>query len=396
MSEPALPEHPVSTSISAVENALRESEERYRTLVESSPDAIIIVADGLIRYGNRAAAAIFGQELPEAILGATVHDVTTWSAAEGTRLSRIDGYWDGPSHTYPEAGETALLATMEDVIENSAREIDTLFVAENRDGVRYFEARAVPMRWNGSDAMQFSIRDVTAFKTVERQLQESGERLKSLSRQLIMAQERERRALAVELHDQAGQAIVMVMLHLQSILAVTTTPAVVEEVHAMQALVEHYTEMLRDMSHELRPSMLDDLGLVPTLEWYIEKINARSDTEVQFLHAPLRRPLPPEVEIACFRIAQEALTNVMKHAHAGAAVVELDLKPDRLTLSIRDDGRGFDVTSMQSAAVRGRSMGLLGMQERSELACGTLVITSEPDAGTEVEVVFPLSGEDGP
>ncbi|MBV9125186.1 MAG: sensor histidine kinase [Planctomycetes bacterium] len=149
---------------------------------------------------------------------------------------------------------------------------------------------------------------------------------------------------------------------------------------------------IRNMSLELRPSLLDDLGLVAALRWYVDRLARRSGLAIQFLHSLLPARLGPDLETTCFRIAQEALTNVVRHARARQVRVELHGEEAELYLAIRDDGAGFDVQEAREGAARGTHLGLLGMQERVQLSGGRLEIRSAPNQGTDIQVRFPLPG----
>lgn len=149
---------------------------------------------------------------------------------------------------------------------------------------------------------------------------------------------------------------------------------------------------LKVVGVNLRPSMLDDLGLEPALRWYTKRQAALAGLQAEVRADPLEQRLDPMIETECFRVAQEALTNVVKHARARTVTVELTKNDDdeQLHLSVRDDGVGFDVAGLREQAVRGASLGLLSMEERATLAGGGLEYDSTPGQGTEVHAWFPL------
>jgi two-component system sensor histidine kinase UhpB len=147
---------------------------------------------------------------------------------------------------------------------------------------------------------------------------------------------------------------------------------------------------VHDISLNLRPSLLDDLGLEPALRWYTNRQAGLVGLKAEFVAAPLPRRLDPRLETECFRIAQEALTNVVRHAQAKSVKVTLKHRQDRLELRVRDDGVGFDVAAGRERAVRGSSLGLLSMEERAALLGGGLEIKSAPGHGTEIHAWLPL------
>src|SRR5438105_13761266 len=158
------------------------------------------------------------------------------------------------------------------------------------------------------------------------------------------------------------------------------------------SLVDGAIARVRDLAHDLRPPMLDELGLAASLRWYVEREARRAGLEFHFAIVPPEVRPPPGVEATCFRVAQEALTNIIRHAHARRVDVELRVLGDTLELVVRDDGRGFDVAAARRRAGRGESQGLLNMQERVALAGGTLEIDSAPGRGTTVRAHFPPGG----
>jgi signal transduction histidine kinase len=224
-------------------------------------------------------------------------------------------------------------------------------------------------------------------------LRAGRERQRALSRRLLTAQEQERRRLAVELHDELGQVLTAVKINLESLERISGAGPAPAHLHDAIASVDHAMQKVRDLALDLRPSVLDDLGLAAALRWYVDRFARGIDAEVR-VSVDAVPPLEPELETACFRVAQEALTNVARHA--GARRVWLDLKalPDGVELSVRDDGVGFDVVAARDRAIGGESMGLLGMQERVSLVGGEFEVRSGPDGGTEVRARFAV-GADG-
>jgi PAS domain S-box-containing protein len=213
-----------------------------------------------------------------------------------------------------------------------------------------------------------------------RELGLKREELQTLSRKLIEAQEAERRAVARELHDDFGQVLTAIKLNLMR--------KERDEAESI-ALVDGAIARVRDLAHHLRPPMLDDLGLSASLRWYVDREARRAGLEVHLDIESVEARLPPTVETTCFRVTQEALTNVIRHAQATRIDVLLRLAPDGLRLEVRDDGHGFDV---RAARLPGGGQGLLGMRERVALAGGELEIDSAPGRGTVVRARFPRPG----
>lgn len=223
-------------------------------------------------------------------------------------------------------------------------------------------------------------------------LQLASLRLGQLSRRLLEVQETERRHLARELHDEIAQVLTAAKMHLQSAALHPEPDRVAEQFQHAVALLDRLLTQVRSLSLDLRPPLLDDLGLLPALHWLVEQQRLRSASpRVQLLADTTMNRCDTAIETACFRIAQEALTNALRHAQAHSVVIALDQEDGALRLSVRDDGCGFDVAAARLRAERNGSLGLLGMSERVSLADGTLTLRSSPGQGTRLEVVFPLS-----
>ena len=234
------------------------------------------------------------------------------------------------------------------------------------------------------------LQDITERKQVEEKLQESNDKLQLLSRRLVESQETERRHIARELHDEVGQTLTVAEMNLQAMMQSPGEAPFKGRLKESLQAVERVLEQVRDLSLNLRPSMLDDLGLEPALRWYCKRQAALVGLQPEFRADPMEDRLDPAVETACFRVAQEALTNVVRHARARVVVVELRQQEGQLHLFVRDDGVGFDVAAVREQAVLGASLGLLSMEERATLTDGGLECKSAPGQGTEIHAWFPL------
>ena len=237
--------------------------------------------------------------------------------------------------------------------------------------------------------------DITESKRAERERERlfdevsaSRERLRALSNQLVELQEAERRHLARELHDEIGQVLTGLQLTLESGRRLASDGAR-NKLDEAQELVNNLVERVRELSLDLRPAMLDDLGLVPALTWYFERYTSQTDVAVDFAHTEVGGRFRPEVETATFRIAQEALTNVARHAGVRKATVGLWTRSSTLGVRVEDRGVGFDP---DGALAGGVSNGLLGMRERAELLGGRFTVKSAPGSGSVVTAQFPLGG----
>ncbi|MGB3199954.1 MAG: sensor histidine kinase, partial [Nodosilinea sp.] len=222
-------------------------------------------------------------------------------------------------------------------------------------------------------------------------VQHHRERLQALSNRMLETQETERRLLAHELHDEIGQALTAVKLNLHRLERTAEIPAGNPVLTDCLRVTETALQQVRNLSLNLRPSMLDDLGLLPALRWYIHRHQERTGLAETLVCKDSLSPLPASLETACFRIVQEALTNIARHAQATAVTVTLTTTADTLELSIQDDGIGFDMQTVNQAIMQGSSLGLLGMQERASLVGGQVTITSEPGQGTLIHLKAPHS-----
>lgn len=338
------------------EMALRESEERYRELFENARDAIYVhdLEGNYIRV-NHAAETLSGYKREE-IVG---HNFIKFVAAADVGFGRKTFY-----AKLAEQGETAF-------------EIDVIA----KDGRRVpVEVRSRAIYENGvMVGVQGIARDIT-----ERKLAQDA--LQRFSRQLIEAQEDERRRISRELHDQIGQILTAIKMNLHSIPQVRHTSEIGCYVKDNIEAVDEALRLVRDLSVELRPPVLDDFGLVTALCWYVDRYTKRTGLNVDVaIELPdQNQRFSREIETACFRIAQEALTNIVRHAQANKVLLQLVKDGNVLLLSVKDDGVGFDPERLRKRALRAATLGLISMQERAHAAGGTIKIDSAISRGTEI------------
>ncbi len=233
--------------------------------------------------------------------------------------------------------------------------------------------------------------DITALKQHQAELTAASTRLQQLSRRLLDVQERERRHLARELHDEIGQVLTVAKIHLQSAALGPQAENVAAKIREPLALLDRLLAQVRSLSLDLRPPLLDDLGLVPALHWLFQQQGGGAGPHVHLFTDPALSRFDPTLETACYRIAQEALTNALRHSRAKNINVTLSANEQHLRLVVEDDGVGFDPAAARDRAERGGSLGVLGMHERASLVGGSLSLLSAPGRGTMIDAVFPLS-----
>ena len=339
--------------------ALRQSEERYRELFENSRDAIYL-HDMTGRYlsVNRAAEELSGYSRDE-ILG---KKFTDFVSAEF--IPDIQENFGKKLRT-----EGATMYEIEVIKKNGKRvpiEVSSRMLFKGD----------VPV------GVQGTIRDISERKNTQAILRE-------YSRRLVEAQEMERKKIARELHDDIGQILTAVRISLQSMqrtCQIADSPRIDDNI----LVIDEALDRVRELSLELRPALLDDLGLATALRWYLKRycertaikggVDSNFDDDMR---------LPRKLETACFRISQEALTNVARHAEASRVKISLNLTEHEFRLSISDDGKGFDAAAVLASA-SAESFGLHGIEERALGVGGRIEIQSRPGHGTQVKAHFPL------
>ncbi len=214
---------------------------------------------------------------------------------------------------------------------------------------------------------------------------------RALASRILSAQEAERVRISRELHDDTGQALTLLLVRLQLVENMSSEPAVQAELKELRQLVGETLDGVRRLAVHLGPSVLEDLGLCSALEWLADRVRVEAGLVLDLrLDCECER-ITPETAVAVFRVAQETLTNVVRHAHAKHARVQLESVGATIRLSITDDGIGFDVTAAQEKP--SQSVGLFGMAERIALVGGTIDVDSTPGAGTRVRAIVPIREE---
>jgi len=346
----------------AIAQQLRLSEERYRGLFESASEAIFVCStSGRIVSANRAAEQLTGYSQDELSI-TTLYEL--FSEASVNKVRQL-----------------------------FSRELESMTIGETeelhltrKDGTEAFiQLKASPLlKDRGVIGLQIIARDVTE----ERQLRQNMEYYIT---QITRAQEDERLRISRELHDDTAQVLAGLSREVSSLLSKerTVSKSTKEKLEKLREMADTALEGIRRFSQDLRPSILDDLGLVPAMEWLAAELEKNYGLETKVSIAGEQQRLSPENELAVFRIAQEALSNVRRHSGASAVKVTIDFGADALTLVVSDNGRGFDMPQRTSDLAVSGKLGMIGMRERARLIGGTLVVQSEVGMGTTVTLRVP-------
>ena len=347
------------------EEALRDGAERYQRLVELVPDAIWIERDGHIAFVNRACLQLLEADSVAQVLGRSplefIHpDFRSLAIARRERL-----LVDPQRNVYVE------------------KRIVTL-TGEHRD----VEIAEASFHDEGVVAVLAVLRDITARKASEQELLESREQLRSLSAALQAAREEEQTRIARELHDELGQALTALKMDVAAIVSELSPEqaAAINRTTDMARLLQNTVAAVRRIATQLRPLMLDDLGLIPTIGWLANDFSKRFGIAVDVTVPEPDIDVDAKLATVFFRVLQESLTNVARHSGANRVQIVLERSDVDMRLRVCDNGTGFDASAAQGT----KTFGLLGMRERAGMIGGSLTIDSQPGGGTSIEMLIPL------
>lgn len=355
------------------EEAIRQAEERYRSIFENAVEGIFrTTIDGKYLVVNPALARLYGYESPEEMISA-VTDIAKQVYVEPRRRDEF----------------LRRMHEEEMVIgfESQARRKDggVIWVSEN--------VRAVRDRNGAIVGYEGTVENISQRKEAEEQLQQSLDRLRTLSGRLEVVREEERARIARELHDELGVGLTCLKIDLSQANTIVSEVEgsrlrrkLSEKIRAMIEQVEGTITDVQRIVSELRPGVLDDLGLVAAIEWQSQEFQRLTGITCTCTATAEDIEVEPERATAVFRICQEALTNVARHAHATAVRVSLQEQGGSLLLSVSDDGKGIPDQKISDP----RSFGLLGMRERAALLGGEVTITGSPEKGTTITMRLPV------
>jgi PAS domain S-box-containing protein len=346
------------------EQALQSSETRFRTLMEKAPVAISISRVGRTLYANQRYLEMYGFQKIDEVVG---HSVGEQWAPECRPMVEERARQRARGLPVPSQYEA---------------------LGQRRDGSEFpVEIVVAPVVLPDGGASIGFLMDITERKRTQEERQRSLEQLRALTARLQSIREEERKRLAREIHDQLGQALTAIKLDLSSLVSElpAAAPPPSKRASSIIKLVDETIQSVRRISTELRPGMLDDLGLVATVEWAGEDFEARTGTKCRLNLPSEDLDVDPEHATAVFRILQETLTNVARHARASEVDVRLARENGVLTLEVHDNGQGIPDDKLSS----GKSLGILGMRERALLLGGETTICGSSGKGTTVRVQIP-------
>ncbi|NTV44014.1 MAG: PAS domain S-box protein, partial [Syntrophobacteraceae bacterium] len=356
------------------EKLAQESENRFRLLAEFAPFGIILMNRDLgIDYVNPRFTETFGYRLQD------IPNIHVWhqlAFPDAEYREKIVSPWEGELFNDPEAGKVR----------------DRTVMACCRDGSRKIAHIRSVIIGNGKYLMSYE--DITDRKIAEDALRDSEKQLRHMSSQLLSAQEKERKRIASELHDSVGQQLTAIKFGLENSLQLVRKKredAVVERLETLLPIVRDTLREVRRISKDLRPSLLDDLGILATIDWFCREFQAvYTGIEVQKEIGIHEEEIVVPLKIIIFRIVQEAFNNVAKHS--GAQTVRLSLRSvgREILLKIQDDGRGIDGGKEAGGKHPRAGLGLASMKERTELSGGAFSVDSAFGGGTCICATWPI------
>ena len=348
--------------------ALETLRRRFEAVFEFSPNAVWIAEGERIVFANRACEKLFAAPSRASLLGRSMFELLDAQSHAAVRQAVGRAIQDGEA--------VSLVQERIERLDGEARDV---------------EIALAPLPDHGRTTLQMVLSDVTPLRREAQQAQQASVELRGLSARLVEAREDERRNIARELHDELGQRLTALKLELASLKPGARVPAARST--AMVEMLDDTVASVRRIAADLRPLMLDDLGFNAAVDWLAKDTARRMGLAVTLELDEHDPHLDERATIALYRMVQEALTNVVRHAHASAVQVRLREEGGRLTLTVRDDGSGFP----ERATAKAGSFGLMGMRERVYMLGGEMQIDNPEGGGGRITVRLPVApgGRDG-
>ena len=360
------------------EEALRLSEQRFRLLVESSYDGISIAHRESLEDRSKRKLLYCNERFVK------------MSGRSREELMATDDLSEFLSDRTPRQGKPDDTVKLRAGL--AAEGVASWKRPDGRENC--FEWVAVPLMLDEELHIISIDRDVTERRRVEAELAGQRRGLRRVFARLIDAHEDERKSISRELHDGMGQALTAMQINLAEIgkaLPPECPSEARERLAETRSLVEETLEQVRELAQGLRPGMLDDLGLVPTVRWYTNQFRKRLGIAGDLEALGLEERLTSDTEVVLYRAVQEALTNVARHAKANRVKIRLERKDSAVVALVEDDGSGFDTAALEEPGALERGLGLLGMRERASALDGTVTIESRPGHGTRLLIEIPVA-----
>lgn len=352
------------------EERIMNSEESKRLILSSALDAIVIIdSTSKITFWNPQAEKIFGWTAEE-VIGKTLMETIIPTEYE-------NAHRQGMQH-YLQSGKGPILNRLIEV------------TACNKAGLLFpIELSILPVKQETGRSFCAFIRNITERKQAESSLKESSEQLRELSRHLQKVREEERTKIAREIHDELGQQLTGLKMDIAWLMKKTgmDNTVIKSKFDDTLSLVDNTVRSIRRIATELRPSVIDDLGLNASLEWQVAEFGKRMDSEIKYENSFDDTNINPDISIGLFRVLQESLTNIAKHSAAKKIKINIRQINDAVQLTVEDDGIGFDTKAKKDQL----TFGLIGIKERTNMLDGECTVFSEPATGTKIEVTIPLT-----
>ncbi|MBT3229243.1 MAG: PAS domain-containing sensor histidine kinase [Candidatus Marinimicrobia bacterium] len=339
-------------------------------MIDLAREGIAIHVSDRIVFVNRRLIEMLGYENSAALVGKSITDLVQPARREiskqleATMLTESDD-----------------LFSIEDVYECKSGQLLPV------------EVSAIPIRYQGAPAVQITARDISESKKVEAEIWEYQNMLKQSTSDLILAEEAQRRHLAIVLHDHLGQSLAMAKIKMAGLLSSTQDETLKAKLKAIETDITDAVKQTRSITYELSPPVLHELGLIEALEWRLEKIRLESDIETSYEHNLENIKLRNEQEVILFRSVDEILKNVTKHAAATKVSISTQATRYSFSVEVEDNGKGFDTSILAPGQRRKDSFGLFSIKERIEYLGGVLDIQSERGNGTKIILNVPVSLE---